>query len=65
MPNSNSIKINSSISNKYIQELSDIMSNMPEILMRQVIGYASALADMEWIDEKKGEQHYHEGQAGC
>ncbi len=58
--------MNDSASKNYIQELSDIMSNMPEILMRQVIGYASALADMEWIDtEKKGEQHYHEGQAGC
>lgn len=56
--------MNDSASKNYIQELSDIMSNMPEILMRQVIGYASALADMEWIDtEKKGE--HHEGQAGC
>ncbi len=46
-----------STSINYIQELANIMNELPDVFKHQVIGYASALSDKECTLKKGDESH--------
>ena len=45
--------MNDSASKNYIQELANIMNELPDVFKHQVIGYASALSDKECTERKE------------